>query len=131
MARNAVAAGAIAWAECQKDRKSLLAVARSEARALLRIPTDYTASSAELFLAATDRLSGRDQDARRHLEVGVRLAAQCGRQMLAAAGRRQLGRFLGGDTGQALVRAADEAMAAQGVRRPDRVAKMLVPGFGD
>jgi tetratricopeptide (TPR) repeat protein len=131
MARNAVAAGAIAWAECQRDRKTLLAVARSEADALRRIPTVYTASSAELFSAAADRLSGRDHGARQHLEAGVRLAAQCGRQMLAAAGRRQLGRLLGGDEGKALVREADDAMEAEGIRRPERIAAMLVPGFGD
>lgn len=130
MARSAVGAGAIAWAECQRDRRALLEVARAEAGALLRIPTDYTASSAELLLAAADRLSGDEQGARRHLEAGVRLASRCGREMLVAAGRRKLGGLLGGDGGRALVREADQAMEAQGIERPERVAAMLVPGFG-
>ena len=46
----------------------------------------------------------------------------------AAAVRRLRGRLLGGEQGDALVRAADEVMAAQHIARPDRLAAMLAPG---
>jgi hypothetical protein len=46
----------------------------------------------------------------------------------AAASRRQLGVLLGEDGGAAMVRQADEAMQALGVRVPERYARMLLPG---
>jgi hypothetical protein len=48
--------------------------------------------------------------------------------MEAAAVRRRLGQLTGGDEGRALVEAADAAMEAQGIRRPARMAAMLLPG---
>jgi hypothetical protein len=45
----------------------------------------------------------------------------------AAGARRQLGKRLGGDAGDAMVHAADEAMKQRGVRDPERYARSLVP----
>jgi hypothetical protein len=47
----------------------------------------------------------------------------------SAAARRRLGEMLGGDEGAALIRDADHRLTGQGVRRPDRLTRMLAPGF--
>jgi len=52
-------------------------------------------------------------------------------KLSAAATNRQLGRLLGGDEGRALVERGDATMKEEGIVRPDRVAAMLAPGFGD
>jgi hypothetical protein len=51
--------------------------------------------------------------------------------LFAAASRRQLGRLLGGDEGRALIDRADAWMSSQSIRRPDRMAACLAPGFVD
>jgi hypothetical protein len=52
-------------------------------------------------------------------------------QLYAAVTRRRLGALLEGDRGRDLVRQADEWMAAQGVRNPALLTRMLAPGFPD
>jgi hypothetical protein len=48
--------------------------------------------------------------------------------LFAAAARRCRGELLGGEAGRALVAEADAWMAAQSIRDPDRMARMLAPG---
>ena len=49
--------------------------------------------------------------------------------LYGAAARRRCGQLLGGDAGEQLIASADQAMAEQGVRRPERMARVLAPGF--
>jgi hypothetical protein len=44
--------------------------------------------------------------------------------------RRQYGLLLGGDAGRRIVQGVDEHLLAQGVKRPDRLAAVQVPGGG-
>ncbi len=48
--------------------------------------------------------------------------------LFSAAVRRARGMLVGGDDGRALVEEADDWMIRQRIRRPDRVAAMLIPG---
>jgi len=48
--------------------------------------------------------------------------------LFAVAARRARGELIGGETGRAAVAEADAWMTAQSIRRPDRMARMLVPG---
>ena len=52
-------------------------------------------------------------------------------QQARESARRQRGRLLGGDIGRELIQQADAFMTGEGVREPDRIAAMLVPGFPD
>jgi eukaryotic-like serine/threonine-protein kinase len=63
------------------------------------------------------------------LEEAARGAEAQGMQGYLLAARRALGAFRGGAEGRALVEAADAELAARGVKRPDRFAAMLTPGF--
>jgi hypothetical protein len=47
--------------------------------------------------------------------------------LYAAAARRRLGELLGGAEGAALIEAADDWMAGQGVARPERLTALFVP----
>ena len=49
--------------------------------------------------------------------------------LYGAAARRRCGQLLGGDAGAQLIASADLAMSEQGVRRPERMAGVLAPGF--
>jgi hypothetical protein len=60
-------------------------------------------------------------------EAASRLAA-IDMALFAAAARRAHGELTGGEAGRALVSEADAWMAAQAIRRPDRMARMLAPG---
>jgi hypothetical protein len=51
--------------------------------------------------------------------------------LYGAAARRRCGQLIGGDAGDQLIAAADLAMAEQGVRRPERMARVLASGFPD
>ncbi len=62
------------------------------------------------------------------LREGVTRADASGMAMHATAIRYQLGRFIGGESGDALVDQAEGAMKMQGIREPGQFAAMLVPG---
>jgi hypothetical protein len=47
--------------------------------------------------------------------------------LYAAAARRRSGELAGGDEGRASVAAADAQMAAEQIRRPERITAMLLP----
>jgi hypothetical protein len=80
-----------------------------------------------LILAGTAPTRGRrDRALEAITEAAARLDA--GHMALfAAAARRARGELLGGEAGQALVVEADAWMAAQSIRRPDRMARTLAP----
>jgi hypothetical protein len=50
--------------------------------------------------------------------------------LYAAVARRRHGEIIGDAAGRNRVRAANEWMAAHGIRNPDRFSQMLAPGFG-
>jgi hypothetical protein len=49
--------------------------------------------------------------------------------LYAAVSRRRLGELLGNDRGQQLIKDADAWMTTQRIKNPERMARMLVPGF--
>lgn len=105
-------------------------VAKRCQRALEAIPTPFTRSSATLIRAGLLETAGQHEASRSFLREGILLAEEAGRGMVAAAARWQLGGALGHAEGSALRDTAEEFMREQGVKRPDRVAHLLCPGFG-
>jgi hypothetical protein len=65
------------------------------------------------------------------LEEAARGAEAQGMHGYLFAARRALGVVRGGTEGHALVEAAEAELAARSVKRPDRFAAMLAPGFGE
>jgi hypothetical protein len=79
--------------------------------------------------AAAAGLSGRRDRAGAALEQAAAGFAAASMGLYQAAAEIKLGELRGGEAGRALAREAAERIAARGVRRPDRMAAMLLPGF--
>jgi hypothetical protein len=110
-----------------KDQHALLRAAEEEARALGREGAPWARALAQLLSAGVaagrgekDRVPGLLRDAAEQCDVAAM-------RLYAAAARRRLGQWLGGDEGQTLVKSADDWMAEQQVLRPERMTALLVP----
>ena len=71
------------------------------------------------------------EEAMRLLSEAAALAESERLSLLAASGRRHLGRLQGGDAGQAAVYQADAWMTTQAIRNPTRMAHCIIPGFAE
>lgn len=65
----------------------------------------------------------------RHLRAAIAFFTAEETPLYAHPARRRLGRLLGGAEGAALVAESDAWMAAQGVRNPERLTAMVLPGW--
>jgi hypothetical protein len=111
-------------------RSGLLRAAARQARGIEKARMPWSDPLAALLRAGAANLRGRPDDAAWLLTGAEAGLEQAGMRMYAAA-RRQRGRLLGGDEGQGLMQQADAFMTGEGVREPDRIAAVLVPGFPD
>ncbi len=75
-------------------------------------------------------LEGNDAEALRFLRRALRVHEVCNNQLYCHAIRMQMGRLLGGDEGAQLLREASAALAAEGAKNPEALARGSVPGFG-
>ena len=91
----------------------------------------WTAPFAAILRAGAAHGEGDRSAAIRALQQAIDRARVANMSMYAAAARYQLGRLLGDPEGLLLVREAEEAMKAQDVRRPDRLACCARPGTLD
>jgi hypothetical protein len=109
------------------DRAKKMASARRDARALERMKSATAAPRAAVLRAGIAGAGGEVAEARQRLtEAAIGFdAVEMG--LHAASVRRQLGAIDGGEEGRALVEAADAALHAQGVTRPDRWAQLIAP----
>jgi serine/threonine protein kinase len=124
------ARSAIACAMARPEqRRSLLAAALADARELERSPIGWCGSTSLLLRAGVAMVHDDRAVAIARLRQAIPGFEQVDMPMHAAAARRQLGRLLGGDEGESLVAAADAWMRRQDVKRPERFAAMLAPGF--
>jgi hypothetical protein len=84
---------------------------------------------AALVEAGVAHVAGDPTRARAQLETAIRGLEAADMMLYAQAARRRHGQLVGGSEGAAEVAQADAWMAAAGVRRPDRMAAMLAPGW--
>ena len=108
----------------------MLRIAESEARRLDRDPTEYTRPMAQLIRAGCAARRGDLTSAARLLETAAAGLEARDMAMMAEAARWRLGEVLGGERGHALVREAESAMQAEGVKQPANLAAVFVNGFG-
>ncbi|WP_437337918.1 serine/threonine-protein kinase [Sorangium sp. So ce394] len=125
-ARTAIAAAAAR----RSGREPLLREAEADAARLEREVRRDGAPLAALLRAGVARLRDRPSEAIVQLGAAARGFDAVDMALHGACARRGRGELLGGDAGRALVAQADEAMARQGVRRPDRWTALYLPGFG-
>ncbi|MGK3998017.1 serine/threonine-protein kinase [Sorangium sp. So ce1024] len=87
---------------------------------------DPLAASVRAAVAAS---RGEPEAALQSLADAVRGFESAGMALYAAAARRRHGELLQGDEGRAAVAAANAWMQDQGIVSPDRITRMLLPGF--
>ena len=129
-ARHLRARSALAAAVSGDERKEKhFAVAAELARKNERERMPWARPWVALIRAGLTGLRG-DRDRAAELCVVARTGFEAVQMHLyAAAARRRLGQLIGGDEGQSLIAEADAWMNAQRIKRPDRMARMLAPGF--
>jgi hypothetical protein len=111
------------------ESASLLHAAERDARRLRRERIAWAEALAQLVRAGV-AMRRRDAGGARQLlaDAAGRLEA-AGLCLHAAAARRRLGELVSGSEGRRLVEQADAWMKGQNIRRPDRMAALLAPGF--
>jgi tRNA A-37 threonylcarbamoyl transferase component Bud32 len=124
-ARSSVASLAMLDSSQQRAR---LREARRAQRQLQREAMPWIDVLAGLARAAIAHASLDDSASEQALKRAASLADIAEMPLHAAAARHRLGLLLGGETGQAMVTSAEDAMAKRGVRVPARYAQMLVVG---
>jgi serine/threonine protein kinase len=130
-AQTAFVRGRAAIASVESEpamREARLAEARQLAKQLEREAMAWTAPFAAILTAGVAKAEGDRGAAGAALHSAIALADAAHMSGYATTARYQLGVLLGGQEGGDLVRRAEEAMAAQGIRVPARFARTLVPG---
>ena len=112
----------------EKVRRLRLAEARKIAKRLAREGMAWTAPLASLLRATLANAEGDTATAAASLRAAIEEATAADMSLHAASARHQLGSLLGGDDGAELQRQAVEAMTAEKIRAPARMANMFAPG---
>jgi hypothetical protein len=110
-------------------RVELLRRAEADARNIARERMPWSSPLAELLLAGIAAVRGDDPRAISRLRAAESGFTAADMRLHAAASARCRGVLVGGDEGSTLIAQADTQMAAAGIRRPDRFARILAPGF--
>ena len=114
-----------------RDVARFLSIARADARRIGRFGMGWSDAIALLLGAAVTYLEGRSGNARDMLAAAVDAFERADMRFHAAVARRRLGALHDGERGRALVDEADAWMAAQGIRNPARMTRLIAPGFPD
>jgi eukaryotic-like serine/threonine-protein kinase len=128
--RMAVAEAAAAARAGDSGRaRRLLRKARRAARRLGREHGPVDRQFGLLLAAAVANVTGNTEAAARLLERALHGLKATHTHLLAAPARRRLGQTLGGQRGRQLIAQADAWMAQKGVRNPERMTAMWIPGW--
>ncbi len=110
------------------SRPARVREARRLARQLERAPATWCRVLASQARAAAANAANDRAEALEALREALVRSEGAGMWLHAWAARHRLGSLLGGDEGAALVAQAEQAMTAEGVRAPARMAGQLLPG---
>jgi hypothetical protein len=114
-----------------RDVARFLSIARKDARRIGHVGIPWSDAVATLLSAGVTFLEGRSGDARDLLAAAVTACERADMKLYAAVARRRLGMLQNDDRGRELVGEADAWMAAQGIKNPARMARLIAPGFPD
>jgi hypothetical protein len=112
----------------ERVRGGRVAEARRMHSRLEREKMRWTDALAAMLAASVAKAEGDAAATERALRSAIELADEAEMALHAAASRHRLGSLLGGEAGATMLKDAEEAMRARGVRMPVRYAQMLIPG---
>jgi hypothetical protein len=91
---------------------------------------DWARAFAALQRAGCAHQRGQAERAVGQLELAAQIFDHAGMSLHAAAARRRWGQLVAGDTGARAVADADRFMRSEAIIAPERIARILVCGFG-
>jgi serine/threonine protein kinase len=110
------------------DDPEAAALAEKDAGRIERERMPWGNALAKLLRAGVASVREEKTEAIAYLEAAERDLVAADMALHATVARRRRGQLAGGTDGAALVAAANEWMAAQSIRNPERMAAMLAPG---
>jgi hypothetical protein len=108
-----------------RERVRLTRIAHSNAKRIAQEKTvwgDPIALAIQAGAAMTDR---NEEASLRHLRAAEEAFRSADMQCYAAIARRRRGQLTGGDDGDTLIREAEDWMASQEIRNPDKMSRIL------
>jgi serine/threonine protein kinase len=126
-ARHAIAL-AVAAPPRSSERREALQQARRHVRVFRRAPIGIAVPTATMFDGLIAEVDGDRDGAIAAFRACLPGLEQCDTHLFANAVRARLGRLVGGDEGRALVSDVHAWLAREGVREPETMLSMLVPG---
>jgi hypothetical protein len=122
---------ALAMAAAHGPHRRFLSLARSEARRIASERMAWSDPIALLLRAAVASLERRTPLALGYLDEAVDRFDRADMNLYAAVARRRIGALQDDARGGEMKRQADEWMAAQNIRNPAAMTRMLAPGFAE
>jgi serine/threonine protein kinase/tetratricopeptide (TPR) repeat protein len=111
------------------DSKAMRADARSCASVVAKANPAGARGVSAFIRAALLQRQGEPEKALEQLEVAIADYSKAGMNLFAAATRWRLGDLKGGEEGKQMANEAKALMETKGVIRPERVLRLLAPGF--
>jgi hypothetical protein len=125
------ARSALAMAGRSSSSRRFLSLARAGARHIAAERMPWSDPIALLLRAGITYLEGDARLAVRHLHDAADRFDRADMNLYAAVARQRIGALQKDAPGQELQRQADEWMAAQNIKNPSALTRMLAPGFPD
>jgi len=125
------ARGALAMATRHGADRRFLPVARDQARRIANERMPWSDPIALLLNAAIAHIEGRTPLAIRYLDDAIERFDRADMKLYAAVARRRFGALLDDARGRERTQQADEWMAAQNIKNPAAMTRMLAPGFAE
>jgi hypothetical protein len=120
---------ALAIATSNRGSRRFLSVARAGARRIARERMPWSDPIALLLRSGIANLEGRTPLALKYLHDAADRFERADMKLYAAVVKRRIGALQDDQRGRELRREAEEWMAAQGIKNPDCMTRMLAPGF--
>jgi hypothetical protein len=122
---------ALALAARNRNSTRFLSVARSGARSIARERMAWSDPIGLLLQAGMAQLEGSTPSALKYLHDAAERFERADMSLYLAVARRRIGALQDDERGRELQRQADMWMAAQNIKNPARMTRMLSPGFPD
>jgi eukaryotic-like serine/threonine-protein kinase len=120
---------ALAMAAENESARRFLSIARAAARRIARERRPWSDPIALLVQAGVAYLEGKTPLAVRYLYDAADRLDRADMKLYAAVARRRIGALQDDEPGRALRRQAEEWMAAQHIKNPACMTRMLAPGL--
>ena len=122
---------ALQKAQGSQHASRFLSIVNHDIKRIRREPLAWATPVATLLGASAAFCDGRPDMAATGLQRAADEFARADMHLYVAAARRRLGALVGGAGGRDMIRSADDWMAAQQIKNPIAMVRLLAPGFPD